>query len=140
VRKRFQALPQYYNYYSRPVKFLPAPDGGMAVWKLSWETGGWEAADEAFVDEIIGDVGGEVFRLDKDRFVDLTEATRGELIRGDGPVHALYETVEGILADARREHRGPNPTEKALIQGIRKRTYAMFEAELASRGDPAADV
>lgn len=139
MRNRFQVLPQYYSYYSRPAKFLPAPDG-MAVWRLSWETGGWEPADEAFADEIIGDVGGEVFRLDKDRFVDLTEATRGRRLSGDGPVYALYETVEGILSSARSQQRGPNPTERALIEGIRRRTYAMFEAELARRGDPAADV
>jgi hypothetical protein len=139
VRNRFQVLPQYFDYYSRPVKFVPAPDG-MAVWRLSWETGGWEPADEAFADEIIGDVGGEVFRLDKDRFVDLTEEQRGRRLRGDGPVYALYETVNGIIAGAEREHRSPNPTERALIQGIRRRTYPMFEAELARRGDPAADI
>jgi hypothetical protein len=139
VRRMFQNLPQYFNYYSRPVKFLPLPDNQMAVWKLSWETGGWEPGED-LANKIIGDVGGEVFRLDKDRFINLTEEQRGRRLQGEGPVYALYETVDGIIADAEREHRGPNPTERALIQGIRKRTYAMFEAELAQRGDPAADV
>jgi hypothetical protein len=140
VRNLFQTLPRYYKYYARPVKFVATPDGGMAVWKLSLDTGGWEPGDEALVDEIVGAVGGEVTRLDRDRFIDLTEATRGELIRGEGPVFALYETVNGIIADARKEHHNLTPEAKALVQGIRKRTYAMFEAELARRGDPAADV
>jgi len=141
VRNDYQLdLPRYYKYYARPVKFLPAPDGEMTAWQLSLETGGWEPAGEALVDEIVGAVGGDITRIDRDRFIDLTEANRGRLVRGDGPVFALYATVEGIIADAMRDHHDLNPQEKALVQGIRKRTYPMFEAELARRGDPAADV
>jgi hypothetical protein len=136
---RLQGLPAYFEYYTRPVKFLATPDGGMAAWKLSWDTGGWEPADE-LVDEIIGAVGGEISPINKDRFVDLTERNRAELLQGEGPVFALYETVNGLLADARERRRPLSDEEKALVKGVRRRTYAMFEAELARRGDPAADV
>jgi len=136
---RLQRLPAYYSYYTRPVKFLATPDGGMAAWKMSWETGGWEPADE-LVNEIIGAVGGEISPIDKDRFIDLTEDNRAELLRGEGPVYALYETVNALMRDARESGRAPTDEEKALVKGIRRRTYAMFEAELARRGDPAADV
>lgn len=139
MRNMFTDLPRYYSYYARPVKFLPMPDNQMAVWKLNVETGGWEPGED-LANDIIGDVGGGVYKLDKDRFVNLVEERRGRRLRGDGPVFALYETVEGIIKAAERERRDPNPTERALIQGIRQRTYAMFEAELAQRGDPAADV
>lgn len=136
---RLQQLPRYYSYYSRPVKFLATPDGGMVAWKLNWDTGGWEPAED-LVDEIIGAVGGEVSPLTKERFIDLTERTRARLLRGDGPVFALYETVEALTTDARESRRLLTDQEVALVSGIRRRTYAMFEAELARRGDPAADV
>jgi hypothetical protein len=139
VKFRLQQLPRYYSYYARPVKFLATPDGGMAAWKLNWDTGGWEPADE-LVNEIIGAVGGEISPVDRDRFIDLTERTRGRMLRGEGPVFALYETVEALTTDAREGRRRLTDEEKALIKGVRRRTYAMFEAELARRGDPAADV
>jgi len=138
VTTRPRRLPAYYVYYSRPVKFLATPDGGMAAWKLSWETGGWEPADE-LVDEIIGAVGGEISPIDRDRFIDLTEDARAELLHGEGPVYALYETVNALIKDALEQGRALTAEEKALVTGIRRRTYAMFEAELARRGDPAAD-
>ena len=139
MRFRLSELPAYFSYYTRPVKFLATPDGGMTAWKLNWDTGGWEPANE-LVNEIIGAVGGEISTLDRDRFIDLTEDTRAELLRGDGPVFALYETVNALTKDALDSGRDLTDEEKALIKGVRRRTYAMFEAELARRGDPAADV
>ena len=139
MRYRLEGLPAYFSYYQRPVKFLATPDGGMAAYRLSWQTGGWEPADD-IADEVIGAVGGEISELDRDRFIDLTERNRAELLRGDGPVYALYETVNAMVNDALEQGRALTPEEKALVRGVRRRTYAMFEAELARRGDPAADV
>ncbi len=139
MRYRLEGLPAYFSYYQRPVKFLATPDGGMAAYRLSWQDGGWEPADD-IANEVIGAVGGEISELDRDRFIDLTERNRAELLRGDGPVYALYETVNAMVTDARNSGRVLTPEEKALVRGVRRRTYAMFEAELARRGDPAADV
>jgi hypothetical protein len=139
VRYRLQELPAYFSYYRRPVKFLATPDGGMAAWKLNWDTGGWDPADD-IANEVIGAVGGEISPIGREQFIDLTESNRGRLLRGEGPVYALYETVEALLGDVREGRRTLTDDEKALVKGVRRRTYAMFEADLARRGDPAADV
>jgi hypothetical protein len=139
MKTRLQGLPAYYDYYTRPVKFLANADGGMDTWMLTWETGGWEPADEV-VNEIIGAVGGEISPISRERFIELTEQNRGRLLHGEGPVFALYETVEAILVDVRNNRKVLTDEEKALIKGIRRRTYAMFEADLARRGDLGADV
>lgn len=131
-------LPEYYSYYTRPVKFVATAGGGMVAWKLSWETGGWEPADE-LVGKIVRDVGGEVWRLTRDQFIDLTERTRAKRRHGDGAVGALYETVQALIDEARSGRRPLTAEELALVKGIVRRTYPMFEAALASRGDPGAD-
>jgi hypothetical protein len=132
-------LPEYYEYYKRPVKFVATPDGGMAVWKMSWDTGGWEPGDDLVID-IFTNAGGEVYRRTKDQFIQLTERNRARRLRGEGAVFALYEVVEAILSEARNSPRSLSDEELALVTGILRRTYVMFEAELARRGALGADV
>jgi hypothetical protein len=132
-------LPEYYEYYTRPVKFVATPDGGMAAWKLSWDTGGWEPGDDLVFD-ILHDAGGEVYRRTKDQFIHLTERTRARRLRGEDAVFALYEVVEAILSEAFNSGRDLSDVELALVTSILRRTYVMFEAELARRGAPGADV
>jgi len=130
-------LPEYYAYYNRPVKFVATTDGAMAVWKLSWNTGGWEPAEE-LVDEIAHDAGGEVSRLTRDQFIDLTERTRAKRRLGNATIGALHETAQAILDQARHDNRPLTDEEQALVKEIFKHTYQMFEATLASHGDPGA--
>jgi hypothetical protein len=105
---------------------------------LDWETGGWQLANE-LVYEVVGAAGPDVFLLTPADFVDAVEAERGARLTGDGPVFALYETVNAILDAAQAQDRVATPEERALIRGLRRRTYRMFEEELRRRGDPAAD-
>ncbi|MER7458206.1 hypothetical protein [Micromonospora sp. NPDC126480] len=131
-------LPAYFSYYKSPVKMVATDDEGIQAWRLSDETGGWELAND-LVREILSAVGGEISHLTVDSFIQSTERDRGRHLRGEGPVFALYETVEAILDVAEREKRPLTATELALIRGIRLQTYVMFEEELRHRGDPAAD-
>ncbi|MER7168403.1 hypothetical protein ABT336_20340 [Micromonospora sp. NPDC000207] len=96
------------------------------------------AKDELFA-EIVLDVGGEVYTRTVDRFVQETEAFRGHYLSGEGPVFALYETVQSMLDTAEREGRRLTPTEETLIRGIRRKTFVMFEEELQRAGSPGAD-
>lgn len=117
---------------------MPTPDGGLMAWRLSIDTGGWEAATH-LVDEILFAVGGEISVLTADQFVQRTENNRGRYLQGEGPVFALYETVKAIedAADAARRHL--TTQEQALVSGIRRRTFVMFEEELQRAVDPGAD-
>lgn len=132
-------LPAYHTYYKRPVKMLATADGGMAAWQLDYTTGGWKPANDV-IDEILFAVGGEIFGpMSKDEFIQFVEAARARYIAGEGPIFALYETTKALVHAPAQEGRTWTEVEKALIAGLRRKTYAMFEAELVRRGDPAAD-
>ncbi|SCF35733.1 hypothetical protein GA0074695_6027 [Micromonospora viridifaciens] len=131
-------LPAYYDYYHTPVKMVPTPEGGLAAWQLDRRTGGWKSAND-IVDEILFAMGGDIFVRTAERFVQRTEAERGRYLKGDGPIFALYETVNAIEDVARAEGRPFTVEEAALIKGIRRRTFVMFEEQLQQAGDPGAD-
>ncbi|MFD6634887.1 hypothetical protein ACFWDN_03620 [Micromonospora chalcea] len=131
-------LPAYFEHYDTPVKLVATPDGGHAAWKLDRSTGGWRLADE-LVDDVIGGVGGEIYVRSADAFVQHVEQVRGRYLSGEGPIFALYETVRALAAPAIAERRPFTAEEAALIKGIRRQTFVMFEEHLQQAGDPAAD-
>ncbi|MFG3710044.1 hypothetical protein [Micromonospora sp. NPDC047730] len=131
-------LPSFYSYYESPVKFVRTPDGGVAAWRLSKDNGGWVPADH-LIRKILLVGGDEIEELTREEFVQLTEHDRGYYLRGEGAVFALYETVRAIQDVLASERRYPTPTETALIAGIQRRTFVMFEEQLQRSGDPAAD-
>lgn len=132
------SLPAYFSYYQSPVKMLPTADGGLMAWQLSVDTGGWQPATN-LVDEILFAVGGEISVLSADQFIQRTEHDRGRYLRGEGPVFALYATIQAIEDTASAEGRRLTTKEQALITGIRRRTFVMFEEQLQQAGDPGAD-
>ncbi|MFE9653039.1 hypothetical protein [Micromonospora sp. NPDC006431] len=132
------ALPRFFTYYDSPVKLVETSDGGVAGWRLSPDTGGWRPANN-LIDKVLFVGGDEIHEVSRDEFVWHTEQDRGHYLRGEGPVYALYETVRAIEETLRQERRYPTPHEQALIKGIRRRTFVMFEEQLQRAGDPGAD-
>ncbi|PYC69742.1 hypothetical protein C7C45_15875 [Micromonospora arborensis] len=132
------ALPSYYLYYQSPVKIVETADGGARVWRVSIDSGGWHEKNDIFVEITLG-VGGDIFHRTAEDFVQEVEAFRAHHLEGEGPIFALYETVRAIedLADAEARHE--TPSEQAIISGIRRRTFVMFEEQLRAAGDPGAD-
>ncbi|MCX4474228.1 hypothetical protein OOK41_28640 [Micromonospora sp. NBC_01655] len=131
-------LPSYYRYYASPVKIVTSVDGGAQVWRVSIDTGGWLQENDLF-EEIVFAVGGEVFTISPDRFVQEVEAYRGRYLSGQGPIFALYETVKAIVDAGARQGRRLTEREAALVRGIRRKTFVMFEEQLQREGDPGAD-
>ncbi|XTZ18382.1 hypothetical protein ACQSSU_13960 [Micromonospora echinospora] len=131
-------LPGYYRYYGTPVKMVDTPDGGMCAWRISIDSGGWEKANE-IIDEILFAREEEIFRLPAEEFVQAVESYRAHYLSGRGPVFALYETVKAITDVEEREGRYLDDRERALVRGIRRKTFVMFEEQLRQQGDPGAD-
>ncbi|WP_433495077.1 hypothetical protein ACQP26_05135 [Micromonospora sp. CA-248089] len=131
-------LPAYFEHYDTPVKLVAAPQGSYAAWKLDRRTGGWRPADD-LVDDVIGGIGGEIYVRSADAFVQHVEQLRGRYLRGEGEIFALYERVRAIGEQAVGAKRSCTSEEAALIKGIRRRTFVMFEKQLQQAGDPAAD-
>lgn len=138
IRERGLVLPKFFNYYDSPLKLVETDDGGVAGWRLSKDTGGWQPANH-LIDKVLFVGGDEVDEISREEFVQLTEHDRGRYLRGEGSIFALYETVRAIEEDLGRERRYPTPAEQALIRGIRRRTFVMFEEQLQQAGDPGAD-
>lgn len=131
-------LPMFFSYYDSPLKLVETPGGGVAGWRLSPDTGGWRPAND-LIDRVLFAGGTEVHQVSRDEFIWNTEHDRGRYLTGDGPVFALYDTVRAMEDAVRRERRYPTPREQALISGIRRRTFVMFEEQLQRAGDPGAD-
>ncbi|MGN9774161.1 hypothetical protein ACTMS0_00050 [Micromonospora sp. H33] len=131
-------LPAFFSYYESPVKLVETADGGVAAWRLSKDTGGWLPANY-LIDKVLFGEDGEIEPLTRDEFVQRTEHDRGYYLRGEGPVFALYETVRAVRESQARERRYPTPREIALVEGIQRRTFVMFEELLQRSGDEAAD-
>ncbi|WP_091292638.1 hypothetical protein [Micromonospora halophytica] len=131
-------LPSYYSYYDSPVKLLATRDGGVCVWRVSRDDGGWREENDLF-EEVSFARGGEIFKRTPAEFVQDVERYRADHLTGTGPVFALYETVNAIIDASRREGRSLTLEERALIAGIRRRTFVMFEDQLRNFGDRAAD-
>ena len=131
-------LPKFFNHYDSPVKLVATPDGGVAGWRLSKDSGGWREANN-LIDKVLFVGGDEITEISREEFVQLTELERSLYLSGDGPIFALYETVRAIEETLREERRYPTPQEQALIRGVRRRTFVMFEEQLQQAGDPAAD-
>ncbi|MBM0235575.1 hypothetical protein JNW91_29670 [Micromonospora sp. STR1_7] len=132
------ALPAYYLYHQSPVKIVETPDGGARVWRVSIDSGGWHEKNDIFV-EIMLAVGGDIFTRTAADFVQEVEAFRAHYLQGEGPIFALYETVQALRDAAKAEGRHLTSKERALIRGIRQRTFVMFEEQLRAAGDPGAD-
>lgn len=131
-------LPAFFSYYESPVKLVATPDGGLSAWRLARDTGGWLPAND-LVDKILFVGGDDVDELTRDEFVQRTEHNRGWYLRGEGPIFALYETAKAIEDAADAQRRQLTIEEQALIKGIRRRTFVMFEEQLQRAGDPGAD-
>lgn len=125
-------LPAYYSYYDSPVKVVAAEDGSPQVCRIAMETGGWQR-DDSILDELVFATAGEISKRSAEEFVQDVERYRSDYLSGDGPVFALYETAAAILDSARRERRSPTAKEQAIVRGIRRRTFVMFEEALPLR-------
>ncbi|SCL28150.1 hypothetical protein GA0070616_3638 [Micromonospora nigra] len=131
-------MPAFYSYHDAPVKLVEATDGGVTAWKLSRDSGGWLPANH-LIRKLLFESSGEIERLTREEFIQLTEHCRGYYLRGDSALHALYETVRAIEENQARERRYPTEKEVSLVREIHRRTFVIFEEGLLAGGDPAAD-
>ncbi|WP_103353850.1 hypothetical protein [Amycolatopsis sp. CA-128772] len=124
--------PSYFEYYNHTYVVESTPDGGLTGRILNWKTGDFEEKPEHVMD-VLFDHGPDVRSLDRERFVRRTEEERHNYLRGDGPIFALYQTIDAIWAATEEEHRKISKEERALIDSIYRRTFKMWEDEFARR-------
>jgi hypothetical protein len=129
--------PAYFVYYNKTYRVDATPEGGLTGHLLDLETGEFERAPE-LIDDVMFNRKPEIRTVDEARFIDETEQARSYYLRGDGAVFALYDTINGLYDQAKAEGRRISAEEKALIKSLRRKTYQLWEDELARRaaGEP----
>ncbi len=132
-----QQRPMYFLHGRRPVKLLPGVAGRPTMWWLDPTTGSWIQEPDLVRRLAEADRTDDPEPLTPDQFVDVVEAIRTRLT-GEGDVYALYETASAIYGMADVEQRELTADEMAMLRGLRRQTYRMFEEELARQGNPAA--
>src|SRR5436190_11893040 len=128
----------YFKYFAQTYRVDSTPDGGLMGTILNTRNGEF-VEDNSHIREVIwATTESDIRTLTEERFVQETEFERNHHLTGDGPIFALYETVNGLYAQARKEERSMEPQESALIRSIYKRTFKMWEEELERRatGEP----
>ncbi|WP_290060246.1 hypothetical protein [Amycolatopsis solani] len=131
--------PRFYKYYAQTYRIDSTPDGGLKGTILNLRTGFFEP-DSSHIRELIwstteSNIGGP---FSEEKFVHETEIERNHYLSGDGPIFALYETINGIDNAAFQEGRRRTPQETALVRALQKRTFKMWEDEAAriAAGEP----
>ncbi|NEW29182.1 hypothetical protein [Nocardia cyriacigeorgica] len=125
--------PRFFRYFARSVRLEKTPDGRDVGIILNNRTGRFEEASIEIVEAILGartesdisNIGSE------SEFIRATEQLRMHYLRGEGPIFALYETIEATFDRRHEEQRKLTPDELALITTLYKRTFKMWEDEFA---------
>ncbi|RZQ65026.1 hypothetical protein [Amycolatopsis suaedae] len=131
-------VPLYFEYYKRTYRIDRTPDGGLTGYLYNRSTGGFDRRADLIQKVLFATSNPEISRLDEDEFIDETERIRAHYLHGDGPIFALYETIDGLYDQAKSEGRRLDPEEGALVDSLRKRTFRMWEEEFARQaaGEP----
>ncbi|RZQ65023.1 hypothetical protein [Amycolatopsis suaedae] len=131
-------FPRYYEYYKKTFRIDETPDGGMVGYLHNWDTGRFDQRTDLIDKVLFATSNPEISRLDEDEFLDETERKRASYLQGDGPIFALYETINGLYAAAKSEGRRLTAEEWALVMSIRRRTFRMWDEEFARQdaGEP----
>jgi hypothetical protein len=131
--------PRFYKYYAQTYRIDSAPNGGLVGTLLDLTTG-FFVQDSSHIREVMratteSHIDGP---LSEEKFIYETEVERNHFLSGDGPIFALYETINGIDGAATREGRSRTQQETALVHALQKRTFKMWEDEAAriAAGEP----
>ncbi len=133
--------PRFYKYYAQTYRIDSTPDGGLKGTILNLRTGFFEQdQDSSHILELIWSTTESNIRgpFSEEKFIRETEVQRNHYLTGDGPIFALYETINGIDGTATREGRSRTQQETALVHALQTRTFKMWEDEAAriAAGEP----
>ena len=130
--------PWYHLYFGRTFVLDATPDGEEAGYLLNWDTGEFDRDDRP-IDAVRGATSdSDIHSLSREEFVQRTERIRAEHLTGDGPIFEVYDRIHAMYEQRRAEDQGVTDEEIELIRSLRRRTFAMWEEELARRaaGEP----
>ncbi|GAB3573991.1 hypothetical protein GCM10027445_34140 [Amycolatopsis endophytica] len=134
--------PQYFKCFNKTYKVDRDGEGNLTGYLLDVRTGEF-GENAAHLEKVLQAQLPSNFRsLTEPEFVAETERERSFYLRGEGPLFTLYDTIDGVRRQAKEDGRALTAHEESFIASVQRRTFAMWESELARRaaGEPAGFV
>ncbi|MEV5296421.1 toxin glutamine deamidase domain-containing protein [Amycolatopsis methanolica] len=123
--------PQYFKCFNKTYKVDRDGDGNLTGFLLNVRTGQFEE-NSTHLEKVLQDELPSNFRsLTEAEFIAETERERAFYLRGEGPLFALYATVDGMRKQAKEEGRALTAQEESFIESVQRRTFGMWEARPA---------
>ena len=123
--------PQYFKCFNKTYKVDRDGEGNLTGFLLNVRTGEFDE-NSAHLEKVLQNELPSNFRsLTEAEFVTETERERAFYLRGEGPVFALYATVEGMRRQAKEEGRALTVQEESFLASVQRRTFGMWEAQPA---------
>jgi hypothetical protein len=128
--KKKWEYPIYLEFLNRPIKIVLTEKGTEAIFKFDETTGGWLPGDDFWTEVRLGR---EIRQVTEEEFIQLVEKKRCLFLKGEGTVCTLYELINAMQDAAKEKGRELTDTEKAIIAGLRRETYTLFEQALEKK-------
>lgn len=131
--------PSYHQHYASTIRLEEDDQGNVTGRILNLYTGAFDEATPEQIDDVLGSRGNMDFReLTEDAFILETERERRRRLRGDGTIFAIYDVIDALYGTAKDEGRKVTREEAALIVGLYRRTFPLWEEEFARQaaGEP----
>jgi hypothetical protein len=117
---------EYYRYYKSPTKVVFPEGEEPRAYRLNPRTGLFELRD-IYTDIELATTE-DIDHISEEEFIEETERMRARWKRGDADVRAIYDTIDAMYQAARDEGRLLTMDEVAVVDELRRRSFALFEA------------
>jgi len=130
-------LPEYFDYYMNTFKIVEAPGGGLRGYALDFNTGRFEITN-SLLRKVLFAMGEEISPIDQVEFIEQTERNRSHYLRGEGPIFAIYKTIDDWFDQRDSLDKATWRRKRDLMPELRRRTFVMWEEEFARQaaGEP----
>jgi len=130
-------LPEYFDHYDNAFKIVEAPGGGLRGYVLARWTGEFRVANSLLRKVLFG-MGEDISPASEAEFVELTEESRSHYLRGEGPIFAIYKTIDDWFDQRDSLDKAMWRSKRDFISELRRRTFVMWEEEFARQaaGEP----
>ncbi|WP_243789531.1 hypothetical protein [Saccharopolyspora gloriosae] len=128
----------YFSYYNKTFFIDIDHEHREKGYLLNLHDGDFDERSD-LIAEVVFATTEDIHPRSHEAFIVNTEECRADHLRGDGPIFALYETIEGLYEQRKAENRRFPEQERALINTLRPRTFHMWDEEFERRaaGDDA---
>jgi hypothetical protein len=126
-------VPRYFDYKDNTFKVVQTSTGNLRGYLLNFYTGEFQITNSLLSKVLRSGLGDDITEISEEEFVELTEETRAFHLRGDGPIFAIYETIDNWFDQRDSLSEAEWRNKRDFISELRRRTFHLWEEEFAHR-------